>query len=180
MSFFALLEILNFDFSKFEPFFKSQIYQIYQNSKLRVSEIVKMATFEILILPKIFSQKIEWQKNSCIVDLKFTFWKFLEHSVLYFFRVTFYRNWKYFYSEEILQTKNISVKATFLFDLDWRLFLAKWKLFFLCKVFVNWFHEFFRIFFGFVKWHFLETLNLSKLISRKKSILLSSFNFKNY
>ena len=40
----ALLEALNFNFSKFEPFLKSQIYQ---KLKLRVSEIVKMAIFEI-------------------------------------------------------------------------------------------------------------------------------------
>ena len=67
MSFLALLEPLNFDFRKFEPFFKSQIYQI---SNLRASEIVKMAIFESQILPKLISRKIEWQTNSCIVDLK--------------------------------------------------------------------------------------------------------------
>ena len=44
MSFLALLEILNFNFSHFQPFLQSPIYQ---NSKLRVSEIVKMAIFEI-------------------------------------------------------------------------------------------------------------------------------------
>ena len=38
MSFLALLEVLNFNFSKFEPFLKSQINQ---NSKLSVYEIVK-------------------------------------------------------------------------------------------------------------------------------------------
>ena len=58
VSFLALLEIPNFDFRKFEPFLKSQIYQ---SSKLRVSEIVKMAIFKIHILPKLFSRKIEWQ-----------------------------------------------------------------------------------------------------------------------
>ena len=36
---FSILETLNFGFSKFEPFLKSQIQQ---NSKLRVSEMVKM------------------------------------------------------------------------------------------------------------------------------------------
>ena len=50
ISFLALLEGLNFNFSKFEPFLKSQIYQ---NSKLRVSEIVIMAIFDIQILPKL-------------------------------------------------------------------------------------------------------------------------------
>ena len=79
MSFLTLLEALNFNFSNFEPFPKSQICQ---NSKLRVSEIVKKAIFEIQILPKLFSLKIEWQINSCIVDLNFTFWKFLEHSAV--------------------------------------------------------------------------------------------------
>ena len=56
VSFLALLEVLNFDFCKFEPFLK---YQTYQTSRLRVSEIVKMATFEIQILPKLISSKIE-------------------------------------------------------------------------------------------------------------------------
>ena len=55
-SFLALLEVLNLDFSKFEPFLKSLIYQ---NSKLRVSEIVKMAFFDIQIMPKLISRKIE-------------------------------------------------------------------------------------------------------------------------
>ena len=77
MLFLALLEALNFNFSKFEPFLKSQICQ---NSKLRVSEVVKMAIFEIQILPKLISHKIEWQKDSCIVDLNYTFLEFLEHS----------------------------------------------------------------------------------------------------
>ena len=53
MSFLALLEVLNFNFSKFEPFLKSQIYQ---NSKLRISENVQMAMFEIL-LPKLITQE---------------------------------------------------------------------------------------------------------------------------
>ena len=77
MSFLALLEVLNFNFSKFEPFLK---YQIYQNSNLTVSGMVKMAIFEIQILPKLLPSKIEFQINSCIVDLNFTFCKFLEHS----------------------------------------------------------------------------------------------------
>ena len=64
ISFLTLLEVLNFDFIKFEPFLKSEIYQ---NSKFRVSEIVKMAIFEIQILPKLISPKIEWQIDSCIV-----------------------------------------------------------------------------------------------------------------
>ena len=63
MSFLALLEVLNFDFSESEPFLK---FQINQNSKLRVSEIVKMAIFDHQILPKLISAKIEWQINSCI------------------------------------------------------------------------------------------------------------------
>jgi len=61
MSFLALLEVLNLNFSKFEPFLKSQMYQ---NSKLRVSKIVKMAIYEIQILSKLISRKIEWQINS--------------------------------------------------------------------------------------------------------------------
>ena len=50
MSFLALLKVLNFNFSKFEPFLKSQIYQ---NSNLSVYKIDKMAIFETQILPKI-------------------------------------------------------------------------------------------------------------------------------
>ena len=76
MLFLALLEVLNFDFS-FEPFLKSQLYQ---NSKLIASDIVKMAIFEIQILPKSISRKIEWQIHSSIVGLNLTFSKFLEHS----------------------------------------------------------------------------------------------------
>ena len=56
--FFALLEVLNCNFSKFEPFLK---YQIYQNSKLRISENVKWAIFDVQIWPKWISHKIEWQ-----------------------------------------------------------------------------------------------------------------------
>ena len=44
MSFLALLEVLDFNSSKFEPFLK---HQIYQNSNLTVSEMVKMANFDI-------------------------------------------------------------------------------------------------------------------------------------
>ena len=46
MSCSAILEVHNFDFSKFEPFLK---YQKYQKWKLKVSKIVKMAFFEIEI-----------------------------------------------------------------------------------------------------------------------------------
>ena len=56
MSFLALLEVLNFNFIKFETFLK---FQIYKNSKLRVSEIVKMAIFDIQIVPKLISRKNE-------------------------------------------------------------------------------------------------------------------------
>ena len=77
MSFLALSEVMNLNFCKFEAFLK---FKNYQNSKLRVSEIVKMAIFDIQILPKFISCKIEWQINICIVNLNFTFWKFLEHS----------------------------------------------------------------------------------------------------
>ena len=80
MSILALLEVLNFDFGEFEPFFKSQICQ---NAKSRVCEIVKIAIFEIQILPKLISHKIEWQIDYCIVDFNFTFWKFLEHSLFF-------------------------------------------------------------------------------------------------
>ena len=60
MTFLALLEVLNFNFSKFEPFLKSEIYQ--------VSEIVKNGNF-----CDSNSAKIEWQIDSCIADLNFTF-----------------------------------------------------------------------------------------------------------
>ena len=70
MSFLAFLEVLNFNFSKFEPFLKSQIYQ---KLKSRVSEIVRMAVIDIQILQKLISSKIMWQINSCIVDFNFTF-----------------------------------------------------------------------------------------------------------
>ena len=54
VSFLALSEVLNFNFSKFEPFLKSQIYQT-SKLRVRVSEIVKMAIFDNQILPKLFS-----------------------------------------------------------------------------------------------------------------------------
>ena len=50
MSFSPILETMNLDVGKFEPFLKSQIYQ---NSKLRDSEIVEMVIFETEILPKL-------------------------------------------------------------------------------------------------------------------------------
>ena len=97
MSFLAIFEGQKFDFSNFEPFLTAQIYK---NSKLRVSEmvkwqfyhlrdyeIVKMKIFSIQIFPKLISCKIERQINSCILDLDFTF---LEHSALKFFN--FMRN----------------------------------------------------------------------------------------
>ena len=55
MSFLALLETLNFNFSKFEPFLKSKNYQ---KSKFRISKIVKMAIFDIQILQKLILSKI--------------------------------------------------------------------------------------------------------------------------
>ena len=87
MSFLALLEILNFSFSKFEPFPKSFIYQ---NSNFRVSKVVKKAIFEIQILQKLISHKIGigWHAmaikflNFHTVGLTFTFFKFLEHSAV--------------------------------------------------------------------------------------------------
>ena len=81
VSLLAILQVLNFNLSKFEPFTK---YQIYPNSKLRVFKIAKMVLFEILILPKLISRQIDWQINSCIADLNLTFRKFLEHSVVEF------------------------------------------------------------------------------------------------
>ena len=39
-----------------------------------------MAIFEIQTLPKLIPHKIEWQTTSCIMDLDFTFWNYLEHS----------------------------------------------------------------------------------------------------
>ena len=67
MSFLAILEVLNFEFDKFGLFFKSQIYQ---NSNLRVSEIVKMVIFEIQIFPKSILHKIDWQIDSWSTFLK--------------------------------------------------------------------------------------------------------------
>ena len=46
-----------------------------------------MAFFEIQTLPKLISRKIEWQINSCIVDLNFTFRKFLEQSEMVVFEI---------------------------------------------------------------------------------------------
>ena len=63
MSFVALSEVLNSYFC-FELCLKSQNYKI---SKLIVSEIVKMAIFEIQ-----FSLQ-KWQMNSRIEDLNITF-----------------------------------------------------------------------------------------------------------
>ena len=59
MSFLALLEVLNFDFS-FSHYSGSKFTKI---QKLRVSEIVKMAILEIQNLPKLISRKIEWHKS---------------------------------------------------------------------------------------------------------------------
>ena len=59
MSFLAILEILNFDFSKLEQFFK---YQIYQNSKFWVSKIAKNDIFGLFEFAKVwFHVKLEWQ-----------------------------------------------------------------------------------------------------------------------
>ena len=77
MLFLTLSEVLNLDFSKFEAFFK---YQIYQNSKLKVPKTVKVAIFEIQILPKLISLRIDKQINSCLVETNFTFSKCLKHS----------------------------------------------------------------------------------------------------
>ena len=82
MSFLAILMVLNSNFShfsNFEPLLRSQIYQ---NLKLRVSEIAKLAIFEFQILTKLFWRKIEWQIDSWNVDSNFTFWEFLEHCAL--------------------------------------------------------------------------------------------------
>ena len=77
--FLAILEVLNLDIGQFEQFFKSQISQ---NSKFRVSKIVKKAIIEIQILPKIDFSKIGWQSDFHTVGLNFIFSKFLEQSVL--------------------------------------------------------------------------------------------------
>ena len=50
-----------------------------------MSKIAKKAIFEIQILPKLISRKIGWQLDFHTVTLNFTFFKFLEHSVLKFF-----------------------------------------------------------------------------------------------
>ena len=55
MSFSAISEVLDFEFGKFLQFFKAHICQ---NLKSRVSETVKLAIFDIQILPKLISRKI--------------------------------------------------------------------------------------------------------------------------
>ena len=72
-SFLAILEVLNFEFGQFEQFFKSQICQ---NSKFRVSKIVKMAIFEIQILLKLISRNTALQLNSWISIL---WWALTSH-----------------------------------------------------------------------------------------------------
>ena len=111
MSSLTLLEALNFNFSKFEPFLKSQICW---NSKLRVSEVVKMAIFKIPILPKLVLHKIEQLINSWIVELNFTFWKFLEHSALF-------GNQKFKYARcQKFIISGFYVKVIFLFQGIWQ------------------------------------------------------------
>ena len=66
MSFSAILELLNCDFTQFEQCFNSQIYQ---NFKLRISKIVKRPFLWFKFLPKLISCKIEWQLNSWISTL---------------------------------------------------------------------------------------------------------------
>ena len=107
------IEVLNLNFSQFEPFLE---FQNDQNSKLRVSEIVKLAIFEIQILPKLISRKIEWKINSCIKDFSFTFWKFLEHSAYYFLDTVwliyyFYKSFEWG-SKEISLLKHFTVDST--------------------------------------------------------------------
>ena len=79
--FLALLEVLNFNFCKFEPFLKSQIHQ---NSKLGVSKMAKNDILGPFEFAKIwFHVKSEWQQNyqaSTKSSLNFTFWRFLEQS----------------------------------------------------------------------------------------------------
>ena len=49
MLFLAILECLNFDFGKFVQIFKAQYDK---NSKYKVSNTVKIESFDILIFPK--------------------------------------------------------------------------------------------------------------------------------
>jgi len=59
MSFLAILEVLNFDFSKFEQL-SSPIFT--KNSKFRVSEIAKNDIFGSFEFTKIlFQVKLEWR-----------------------------------------------------------------------------------------------------------------------
>ena len=53
----TVLEVLNFDFSKFE---QHSSPKFTKNSKFRVSKIVKKAIFEIQILPILILCKIGW------------------------------------------------------------------------------------------------------------------------
>ena len=80
-NFLAILEVLNFDFSKFEQLSSPKFTK---NSKFRVSKIAKNDIFEPFEYAKIwFHVKSELQLNDQIStksSLNFTFWKFLEHS----------------------------------------------------------------------------------------------------
>ena len=63
MSFLAILVVLNLDFSQFE-----QLFQVPNLPKFKVESLwqCKNGIFEIQILPKLISRKIEWQINSCV------------------------------------------------------------------------------------------------------------------
>ena len=83
-----------------------------------------MAILEIQNLPKLISRKIEWQIITWIMDLNFTFWKFLEHSAtLYWFNMAYF---------------NKAEGMSALFELSKNAFLQLilWKLYLLERVFI--------------------------------------------
>ena len=63
---------------------------------------------------KLISRKIGWQINYCVVDLNFTFWKFLEHSALF-------GNQKFKYARcQKFIISGFYVKVIFLFQGIWQ------------------------------------------------------------
>ena len=75
----------NFRDSKFGFFSKLEQLSSIKFTKIQSSEFLKLwklQVFRFKFCQNYFLLKIEGQMNSCIVDLNFIFWKFLEHSVL--------------------------------------------------------------------------------------------------
>ena len=79
MSFSTTFYVLIFYFSNFEQFFWSQIYQIYQNSKFRVSLKLKKGNFCDSDFAKIDFLNFYTETEG----FNFTFLKILEHSAIF-------------------------------------------------------------------------------------------------